>query len=229
MILLTRPRLEAEKTALLLGERGYETIIDPLLEIKGVSSGGYNKPHIAVFTSSNGVIHRPEGLLRLNPKVFVVGDSTAELAHAAGFKDIRSAEGDIEDLYEVIIESIKPEDGKIVHYCGEVTRGRLCQRLQTQGYGAKEQIVYKAEKAVAFSPITIEALQQEKITSALFFSPRTAKVFMEILETYQMESSLSKASALCISSAVAKPLRGKRWADIRIASQQTQSGVLDLI
>lgn len=230
MILITRPRKDAENTAKLVVERGYETLIEPLLEIEAIfSDSSYSVPKIAVFTSSNGVWYCPEVLLRSQPKVFTVGDATATAAKEAGFQDIVSAQGDVDDLYALMISSLKPEAGSIIHYSGSFTRGDLSQQLCAKGYDAREQIVYKAREVDVFSKKTRDALQNTKIRSALFFSPRTAKIFMEIIGQYQMESYLKKMTALCLSSATAEPLGFKEWADIRIAVDPNQSALLDLL
>src|SRR5580704_6305794 len=98
--LITRPRAEAEALAALLGARGIETVIEPLIEI---AHGAAILPELIgvqaiLCTSANGVRALARASAERGLPVLAVGDATAARARAEGFRRVESAGGDVEDL-----------------------------------------------------------------------------------------------------------------------------------
>lgn len=230
MILITRPKREAHITASLLADRGLKSIIDPLLEIHAKDQkNSIKSPQLVIFTSINGVTFCPQEIVIAQPDVYAVGDSTAQAAKEKGFKSVVSAKGDVEDLYQLILEKRHPHEGSIVHLSGEITIGNLVNRLKQQGYQAEQVKIYASREASSLSQQTIHALEQEIITSALFFSPRTASIFKGIITTNQMTHFLKNLSAFCISSSTADALKDHSWKSIKIAAHPHQNALLKLL
>lgn len=230
MILLTRPADEAKLTADLLQARGYKTFTDPMLLIEAIPNNEpIGHPQAVLFTSANGVRCAPIDLLEHCDQVFTVGDATAHEARSRGFKDVRNAQGNADDLLALCISRLDPAQGPLIHYVGDVSRGNLVERLKNKGFQAEERIVYKSNAVDNLNPETQVFLTNGKITSALFFSPRTAKVFMQNLERHGLQDCLSKVAAYCLSASVAEELKQGSWAEVRIAQKPDQDSLLELI
>ena len=57
--------------------------------------------------------------------IFAVGPQTTEEAQAARFTDVRNADGDAKALAQAAAQWAKPQDGTLLHVCGEEAPGTL--------------------------------------------------------------------------------------------------------
>ncbi len=143
-----------------------------------------------VFTSAHGVRHGPPA----DParRVYAVGAATAEVARSKGFADIVTGEGDWRDLLSRIELSGPP----IVHVGGEVTRGRLVEELRERGREASRLVVYRSDPAKDW-PDGVNG-----IGAVALYSPMASETLISL-----PPRDLSGVTALCLSEAVAEPLR----------------------
>src|SRR5436305_15154041 len=106
-LLLTRPEHDAEHTAAVLRAHGHEVLLAPMLRIEPVVPIDFGTDAFAavVMTSANAARalanHLRRDELQKLP-AFVVGRRTAEAARAAGFRDVTSADGNLDELVRVI-------------------------------------------------------------------------------------------------------------------------------
>jgi uroporphyrinogen-III synthase len=229
MILITRPLPEAQTTAELLQAKGFQTIVEPMLVVEPVVPTTLPEDYnVALFTSGNGVRYVPEDVVRKQPMVLTVGDASAELAKARGFKQVHSAGGDVDALFELCTKMLDPQLHKIIHFAGVISYGALVERLLVEGFQADERLIYEAHAREELGQDTIRHIKQGSIRSALFFSPRTAKVFMKNFKAHGLMQNLSHMTAYCISSAVADQL-GASWGRVVIADEPNQEAVINLI
>src|SRR6202042_3296229 len=113
-------------------------------------------------------------------RAFAVGDATAAAAREAGFADIASAGGAVEDLAKLVIARLKPKDGALIHAAGSVTAGDLSGMLEAAGFAVRRAVLYEAAPSEALSPATRDAIARGEIDAALFFSPRNAATFVRL-------------------------------------------------
>jgi len=226
MILITRPMPEAQETADLL--KGMQTLCAPMLMIEPVSLKPVGDFQIALFTSGNGVRHVDEAIIQRQPQVLTVGDATAELARLRGFEKVCSAQGNVDDLFTLAKKILDPND-KIIHFCGAMHTGDLVGRLNNAGFNASQIHVYNALEVYTLTKEAISALMAKRVRSALFFSPRTATVFMKNLINHGLIDCLSEMTAYCISPVVANQLPAGQWNAVKIAKRPTQSALFELI
>ena len=121
-----------------------------------------------IFTSLNGVSQSPR-LGLSDGQAWCVGDRTTAEASAFGF-DAISAGGDADNLVS-LIKSRRPS-GKMVHICGQDTRGDVAQRLTRAGIACDAIVAYRQ---VPLSPsAALRALAKGTAPVVLpFFSPRS--------------------------------------------------------
>jgi uroporphyrinogen-III synthase len=220
-ILVTRPKEDGEETAALLAARGHEALLAPLLETRWFDGPPLDLTGIAAIlaTSANGV----RALLRRTPRrdiaVLAVGPQTTQEARAAGFSRVENADGDAAALALAVPGWTRPEDGSLLHVCGE-----LAGRLMAMGYVVRREILYVVEPR-ALSSEAAAALRGGQVDAAIFFSPRSANIFIQ--QTSGL--SLGRMIALCISPATAKALPDGAFRDIRIAAKPNQDALLALL
>lgn len=217
-IAVTRALPDGEATAARLRERGAEPIVAPLLTIAPCS---YNTSSQGVqalaFTSANGARAFPVSRETAKLPVFAVGEATAEAARAAGFRDVRSADGDVGALAALIGGSCDPAAGAILHIGGAQIAGDLVGALQKAGFKTERRIAYAAV-AVADLPQALRG----PLDRVLFHSARAADIF----------ASLGKAEsprlvAVCLSENVAAAARKVSWARIIVAPAPREDALLD--
>lgn len=229
-LLLTRPRRESEALAKELEAMGHEIMAAPLLEIRVLDE----KPELAgvthlVFTSANGVRSFAEVSLERSLTVYAVGDATAEAAREAGFSQVRSAAGDAEALLRLLREELDPRIVRILHICGRDVARDLAAELAAAGFTVRRQALYEAKPISAMPAYVRSALASGALDGALFFSPRTARVFVCLCEREGLEAGCSGMLAFCLSAAVADALAGLPWADVRAARHPDRQALLALV
>lgn len=227
MILITRPIENSDETAKALMAMGHEIYCEPMLTIFPLADDE-DELDVAIFTSGSSVACIPETLVDLQPIVVAVGDRTAEKAKKRGFQTVSSTDGNVQDLLQWICANI-PKDKKIVHFCGQDHVGDLVAHLKNAGFMAKEKITYMALPQMRFTKDLENKLNQGVIRSALFFSPRTAKVFMENVKSYGLLPQLADLKAFCLSQAVSNCLPMGSWKKILVAEAPTQASLFKLI
>src|SRR5271168_2475110 len=107
-IVITRPRDEAVGLAAELTARGYDTLVEPMLEIVPLPAAipdlrGY---HALIFTSANGVSSFAGRSADRSLPAYAVGVRTADNRRAAGFTDVRGASGDVGLLAGFVSETL---------------------------------------------------------------------------------------------------------------------------
>ena len=225
-ILITRPREDAEAIARVLAEAGHQSVLAPLLDTQF-----HDGPPVVldgvqalVFTSANGVRALIRRTARRDIPVFAVGPQTTEEARAAGFADVRNADGNAQRLAEVVMAGLNPEAGALLHVHGG--EAKLAQTLRAQGYTVREEILY-AVVPRKLPPNAIALLKAAGLDAALFFSPRSAGIFRDpaLGEGLPTDGLI----AVCISPATAAALAPLAFAEIRVAASPNQTALLGLL
>ena len=230
-LLLTRPQGASEELARDLAVRGCESMIEPLLEIKIPDGLRLDIDGVAALalTSANGVRAFAARSDQRSLSVYAVGDSTARAARAEGFVDVQSAAGDVDDLAELLIKSMSPGAGTILHPAASRVAGHLARQLKDAGFIYRREIIYEAVPAIGFSPAAFAALDNGDIDGVVLMSPRTGLVFKELLLAAGLSERAAGMSAYCLSAAVAESVKDLPWQKIQIAVQPSQGSLLDIL
>lgn len=227
-VLVTRPREDAEETARQLAACGHQALIapmlatqfhdGPLLSLDGVQA--------VLATSANGVRALARRSLRRDVPLFAIGPQTAQAAAAAGFVSVRNADGDARKLGQAALEWARPAAGPLLHVHGGQDAGALADGLRQAGFAVTEEVLY-AVVPQALPPDAIAALRKGAIDAALFYSPRSAKVFRDCV----LKETLPTASllAICISQATALALAPLSFHEVRVANAPNQAALLACI
>ena len=228
--LITRPIEDAKPLADLLAARGVECSVEPLLEIVPREDAEIDLDGVQalLFTSTNGVRAFAAKSSRRDLKVLTVGEASAAAARDAGFTAVIAASGDVETLAELAIARLDPKAGPLFHGAASALAGDLQGRLEAAGFTLRRAVLYDAKPAATFSPETRMNLALGGIDMVLLFSPRTARTFVELWRAAE-SPSLAKATALCLSPAVAREIAELGWQHTETATSPDQPAMLALV
>ena len=231
-LLLTRPEADAARTASLLRAHGHEVIVAPLLRIETLWDADLGTgPWAAILvTSANAVrsiaVHRRRDELRSVP-VLTVGPRTAQALRAAGFTDVTSADGDVNDLAALVASRIKPQ-ASLLYLAGEERSGDLAGDLRARNFTVQSVIVYHAVVAENL-PNHAAAALAAGIDGVLHFSRRSAEAYVDAARgSGLLADALKTPVHYCLSARVAEPLAQAGAPDIRIASRPEEAALLAL-
>ena len=236
-ILVTRPAEDAAPLAVRLRVRGYDGLIEPMLEmvwLQGPEPDLFDVQAL-LFTSANGVRAYAKRTGRRDRPVYAVGDSTAAAAHDAGFAEVESASGDVYALAALVRQRCSPNSGTLLHVAGTKLAGDLGGLLSEAGFTVRREALYEAVAARSLGRQTTEVLRTARVEAVLFFSPRTARSFVTLLAEADLLDHCRTVDAVCLSPAVADAacaygtLGAVPWRSVRVASRPKQDDLLDLL
>lgn len=223
-ILVTRSRPGAHSTASALIERGYEPVVEPLLEIEAVPADIPAFDALA-FTSVNGVRHFSGMNSWREGPVWCVGERTAVEAQDAGYQNVRSANGDVVALASLIEEEIE-EDVRLLHAGNEESLGDLAGRLKAQGVDATFLPIYRSKAADTPGQELARALRGETVLDGvLIHSPKAGAILAEFLRASPAAARLKVAA---ISRQAVLKLSGLAI-DVTIADAPNEKALLDAL
>lgn len=226
-ILLTRPRQESEKLATEIAARGFQPVIEPMLDIVPLEFSLPDLKRFAAiaFTSGNGVEIFSQRMIERGLPVYAVGDATAMKAEEAGFFDVRSAGGRVEDLNRMLAGAGFAPGTKILHISGRDVAGDVA----APGVAVERAVVYHAENPESLSDACRGMLDGGRIAAAMFFSPRAAGAFAGLIEKCGLRQRLKPVKALCISDSVVKSLSDLPFSEKRTAPRPDKEGMMALL
>ena len=221
---ITRARPGAETTASRVVDMGHRPLVSPLLAIRRL------QPHLDLtgvgalaFTSRNGVT----AFAALNAEralpVFAVGDATAEAARDAGFRNVRSAAGDVTALADMIVA--QHGDGIVLVAGAREPAGDLPGALTAAGVRTRAAALYAAVSAPGGRGLA--ALKTGKLDGVLIHSPRAARRLADL--TKGLTPDAGALPAFCISPAAAAPLKGSPAFTPVAADHPDEAALLSLL
>jgi uroporphyrinogen-III synthase len=229
-VLVTRPEPAASETARILHAAGHEVLVDPLLAIRYTGDApGLAGVTALLATSRNGIEGFAVASGRRDLPVYAVGDATAQAAAALGFAQIVSARGDAAALAALVRERHAPDDGVLLHASGEEVAEDLSALLSPYGFTVCRAILYRAIASEALGAAASSALAASAVDAVLFFSPRTAAIFVRVVRAAGLAGHLAASAALCLSASVAAALGDTQWRSVAVAERPDQEALLALL
>ncbi len=243
-ILVTRPQEDAEITAEILRKHGMTPIIAPMMEIVfqdnnstklALEKAVKKNPQAILVTSANSVraVRRLLDSQNLSEKILdiplvTVGEISAGVAKNLGFTSVSAAGGDVENMVRYVAENY-PTGTYFLHIAGSVVAGDLQGELENKGFTVDRVVLYEARAVEKFPPQLTAALLNCELDIALFYSPRTARIFTELAKKTRVDYLLKHVKAVALSEAVAEELHKLKWAEVLIAPAPDQESVISLI
>jgi uroporphyrinogen-III synthase len=229
LVVVTRPRREASLLAAELAHRGYDVLVEPMLEIAPlpVSLPPLGKYSALAFTSANAV----DAFVPLSGErglpAYAVGAHTAMALREAGFLAIYETDGDAVALAQAIGAS--SADGPILHISGQAVAQDLGGLLSPHRIAVDRIAIYDAIPVKKLSEPLIKALYARTVQDVLFFSARTAATFGTLVRERGLTEMLGSTRAICLSPAIATEASKLSWKEISIAVRPTTDAALNCL
>jgi uroporphyrinogen-III synthase len=202
---------------------GHDVVCVPVLDVRRVDPGPLRSlPDAIVFTSGNGVRHHPICSEALDLPVFTVGNRTADAVMRAGYRNVRSADGDLGDLQRLILDELPPPC-RIVHFGAREPAGDLKSHLRRYGYLVDRKVVYIAD-AVAVRWLLRVRTDLPNIDAIMVHSPRAAERVARVLSKTDWSGKI-----WCISEACAHKLARVPNVQVDVASKPTELALRNLV
>ena len=178
-LLITRPLQESLLFSRHVYNSNYSisTICGPLFEIEHIQvQKDLSEVTSLIVTSTNAIRSLKQSQISFKGPIFCIGTSTALFAKKEGFYSI-SSDGDSSQLIELIQKSISNKMEKLVYFRGEEMVVDLAGLLRNEQYDIGEVICYrKSPKKLSLK--IIEAIKNNSIIGATFFSKQTVRLFL---------------------------------------------------
>ena len=215
-ILLTRPLEDCSEMILKFKSLGHQVSHLPLLEINKVnySDKSFLNFKGIIFTSANSVKFLDLKQIDKNILCFCVGNATEKKARSAGFQKVISAEGNVENLKELILQNFNPKDGKLIYVSGETISIDLDQQLSNEGYNIERIINYRTSHNKKFDDKFTNELKQKIPDIVYVYSQNSASSFINFIKVNQFESLWMNTNLMCIGEKTSSILNEIKWKKI---------------
>ena len=225
-VFVFRPRPDAERTARTIAEHGFEPVVAPLFEVVRLTDAAPEGAFDAlVLTSGNGVPALADGPATWRDlPVFTVGSRTAAKVREAGLDDTRSADGDRNDLIELIKRTL-PIPAKLLMIVGRDRKEDVPDRLREAGYEVTLWTAYAAEP-VSVLPEDTQAALRHGGGAALHYSARGARTFIALAQAAGVADEALELTHVALSADVASPLISAGASTVLVAEHPEEAGML---
>ena len=215
-ILLTRPLEDCYEIILKFQSLGHKVSHLPLIEIKGQKHEMINYSDFKgiIFTSSNAIKFLDTKKIDKKINCFCVGSATEKKVRSFGFHNVFAAEGNVDNLKELILQNFNSSDGQLLYVTGEIISSDLDQQLITEGYNIKRIINYKTNPIEKFDKSFIDTLKFKMPDIVYVYSQNSAVSFLNIIKNYQLESLWVNTNLMCIGEKTSSILNEIKWKKI---------------
>ena len=215
-ILLTRPLEDSKELILKFSSLGHKVSHLPVIKVEPIK---YDEPDYIqfkgiIFTSSNAIKFLDTKLLDKNIKCFCVGNATELLAKEKGLQNIFSAEGNVNNLKEIILQNFKSSEGKLLYMSGETITFELDKFLISEGLKVERVINYSSDPIEKFNEILIDDLKNNVPDIVYIYSQNSAISFKNLIKNYNLQNHWMNTNLMCISEKTSSVLNDIKWKKI---------------
>ena len=215
-ILFTRPLEDCHEMMLKFQSLGHEVSHLPLINIEGLKYEplNYSKFRGIVFTSTNAVKFLDLKSIDKKIECFCVGSATEKKVRSSGFQNVFAADGNVNNLKELILLNFNSSEGKLLYISGEVVSSNLDQDLISNGYNVERVINYRANAIEKYDESFIEKLKLKMPEITYIYSQNSAINFLKVIKNYQLETLWMNTNLMCIGEKTSSILNEIKWKKI---------------
>ena len=235
VILVTRPREQADEFAARLRELGANAIAAPTIEIQGPDPGGPLDAVIqdaagghyrwVVFTSASGVRvwwarAKALGVGAPDARVAVVGDSTAAALAERGIQvDL------VPDPFTTAAlgEAFPKGKGRVLLARADIATESLEDVLRAKGWEPVRVDAYRVRAATAVPEEARRAIEQQEVDAVVFTSPSTVEGYLSLAVAAR------RPPAVCIGPVTAAAAVRVGFEVAAVAQPHTEDGLIEAL
>ena len=215
-ILFTRPLEDNREIILKFQSLGHKVSHLPLISIQGLKYENldYSDFKGIIFTSSNAI--KFLNIKDIYKKIicFCVGSATEKKARSVGFQNVFAADGNVDNLKELILLNFNSSDGKLLYVSGEIVSSSLDEQLISTGYNIKRITNYKANQIEKYDQDLIEKLKLNMPDIVYVYSQNSAINFLKLIKDYQLEVLWMNTNLMCLGEKTSSILNEIKWKKI---------------
>ena len=215
-ILLTRPLEDCSEMILKFKSLGHQVSHLPLLSIDKINYDqiDFSNYEGIIFTSANAV--KFLNLKQIDKKIFCfcVGNATEKKARESGFQNVITAEGNVNNLKELVLQNFNQKDGGLIYVSGEVVSTDLDQQLIKEGYKIDRVINYKTTHNQKFDEKFVTDLKLNIPDMVYIYSQNSAQSFLNFIKINQSENLWMNTNLMCIGEKTSSILNEIKWKKI---------------
>ena len=215
-ILLTRPLEDCSEIILRFKTLGHQVSHLPLLRIDRIKYNDINFSEFKgiIFTSANAVKFLEVKTIDKKILCFCVGNATEKKARSVGFQNVIAAEGNVENLKELILQNFDHKYGKLIYISGETISFDLEGQLIRKGYNIKRVINYQSNHNLKFDDDFIEKLKNNIPDMVYVYSQNSALSFLNFIKIYQSQDLWMNTNLMCMGEKTSTILNEIKWKKI---------------
>ena len=143
-----------------------------------------------------------------------MGSATEKKARSIGFQNVFAADGNVNNLKELILQNFNSSEGKLLYISGEVISSNLDQDLISNGYTIERVINYRANPIEKYDEDFIKKLKLKMPEITYIYSHNSAINFLKIIKNYQLETLWMNTNLMCIGEKTSAILNEIKWKKI---------------
>ena len=217
-ILLTRPLDDCKELILKFKQLGHKVSHLPVIKVesKKYEELKYEEFNAIIFTSSNAI--RNLDLKKINKKIycFCVGSATEKIAKVNGFQNVYTADGNVNNLKEIILQNFTNKNKKLLYVSGEIISSNLQKDLISEGYLVKRLINYSVLPILNLDLNFIEDLKISLPEIVFVYSENSAKNLLNLIKKYELVDYWMNTNLMCIGEKTSSALNEIKWKKIFI-------------
>ncbi len=215
-ILLTRPLEDCSEMILKFKSLGHQVSHLPLLSIDKINYDqiDFSNYEGIIFTSANAV--KFLNLKQIDKKIFCfcVGNATEKKARDSGFQNVITAEGNVNNLKELVLQNFNQKHGGLIYVSGELVSTDLDQQLIKEGYKIDRVINYKTTHNQKFDEKFVTDLKLNIPDMVYIYSQNSAQSFLNFIKINQSENLWMNTNLMCIGEKTSSILNEIKWKKI---------------
>ena len=219
-ILLTRPLEDSNEMILRFQKLGNIVSHLPLISVESKNFEKINFDNFKgiIFTSANAIKFLDTKNINKKIHCFCVGNATEKKARNIGFQNVFSAEGNVNNLKEIILQNFNSSDGKLLYLSGEVISYNLDEQLIKSGYNVKRIINYTIKPIEKFNETFVDKLKLNMPEIVFVYSQNSAISFLNFIKNYQLVDYWMNTNLMCLGEKTSSVLNEIKWKKIFLFS-----------
>jgi len=219
-ILLTRPLDDCKDLILRFKSLGHKVSHLPVIKIENVNHDKVNFDEFGgiIFTSANAIKNLNTSSINKQINCFCVGSSTEKVAKQNGFQNIFCADGNVNNLKEVILQNFDQKHGNLLYVSGEIISSNLDKDLISEGYIVKRIINYSTVPIEQVSDEFIKDLKASIPDMVYIYSENSARNYLNLLKKYNLSDYWMDTNLMCLGEKTSSVLNEIKWKKIFIFS-----------
>ena len=215
-ILLTRPIEDCKNLILKFKTLGHTVSHLPVIKIKKKKYDpiNFSEYNCVIFTSSNAVKNLNLNEISKNINCFCVGEATEKIARSFGFQNVFSADGNVNNLKELILQNINNKNGKLLYISGEIISSNLDKDLIKEGYTINRLINYYVEPIDTLDVDFVEKLKKNIPEIVFIYSENSGNNFLNLINKYELVDYWMNTNLMCIGEKTSSVLNIIKWKKI---------------